>query len=284
MNKNLKYIKEIVKTGLNEFKNGTKTMFKEFFNKDTNKKQRANMWTFIRLIIPIITIITSIIAISVSSPVLFLATGLIAGFGAVTDYFDGKSSRKHNSVSAYGKLLDQVSDKIFAGIIGINLLFVNINYLAILLGELIIAAINVGYKVKHNDLDITSTKMGKIKEWPLFVTLALGFLSPISPALFTISNISIILTSIFQILTSISYFNSNNEEVRKLEQEKLFKQIEEANDKENEKELVLSKEKNNASTRLEKYKNLKNVLNEIISLKQNSSVMELENYQKTKER
>lgn len=282
MNKNLNYIKETIKTGLNEFKIGTKTMFREFFNKDTNKKQRANMWTFIRLIIPIMTIITSIIAVTSSSQILFLATGLIAGFGAVTDYFDGKSSRKHNSASKYGKLLDQVSDKIFAGIIGINLLFINSNYLAILFGELAIAAINVGYKVKHNDLDITSTKMGKIKEWPLFVTLALGFLSPINSMLLTISNISIIITSIFQVLTSVSYINSNNKEITKLEREKLRKQVEEITDVED-KELVLSKEKENINTKLEQYKNLRNVLNEIINLKNNSNEIELEHYQKTKE-
>ena len=50
-----------------EFKNGTKTMFKEFFKKETNKKQRANMWTFARFVIPVITLITSIIAISTAS-------------------------------------------------------------------------------------------------------------------------------------------------------------------------------------------------------------------------
>ena len=239
------------------------------------------MWTFIRLIIPIITIITSIIAIASASPALFLATGLIAGFGAVTDYFDGKSSRKHNSVSAYGKLLDQVSDKIFAGIIGINLLFINVNYLTILLGELVIAAINVGYKLKHNDLDITSTKIGKIKEWPLFITLALGFLSPINPVLLTISNISIIVTSLFQILTSISYIDSNSKEVKKLENQKIVKLIDEINTEE--KELTLSKEKDNVNVKLEQYKNLRNVLNEIISLKQNTNETQLENYQKVKE-
>ena len=264
MNKNLNYIKETIKTGINEFKSGTQTMFKEFFNKETNKKQRANMWTFIRLIIPLITIITSILAITVSSPVLFTVTGLIAGFGAVTDYFDGKSSRKHNSTSAYGKLLDQVSDKIFAGVIGINLLFVNINYLTILLGELVIATINVGYKVKYNELDITSTKMGKFKEWPLFVTLALGFLSPINPTLLVVSNISIVITSLFQVLTSISYVDSNNKEVKKLKREKLRSQIEDISNEENEKTKELTLEKENTATKLEQYRKLRNVLNEII--------------------
>ena len=144
-------MKEEIKKYWEEFKSGTKTMFKEFFNKDTNKKQRANMWTFARFIIPIITLITSIIAISTASIPLFIATGIIAGMGAVTDYFDGKSARKHGSTSEYGKILDQASDKFFAGIIGINLLFLNPNYIYVLLGEALIAAINIGYKLKNKD-------------------------------------------------------------------------------------------------------------------------------------
>lgn len=282
MNKNLNYIKKSIKQGLNEFKIGTKTMFKEFFNKETNKKQRANMWTFLRLIIPLITITTSIIAIFMSSPALFLATGLIAGFGAVTDYFDGKSSRKHNSASKYGKLLDQVSDKIFAGIIGINLLFINFNYIFILLGELLIASINVGYKLKYNDLDITSTKIGKIKEWPLFVTLALGFLSPINSTLSAISNVSILLTTLFQLKTAESYLINNTKEAKILEKQKIIENsinIEE--EKNDTKEFVHTKEKEN--TRLDQYKNLRDVLNQVIELKNNNKELNLDSYQKTKE-
>ena len=281
MSKNLNYIKNTVKQGLNEFKLGTKKMFIEFFNKETNKKQRANMWTFLRLIIPLITIITSIISISVSSPVLFLTTGLIAGFGAVTDYFDGKSSRKHNSVSQYGKLLDQISDKIFAGIIGINLLFINFNYIFVLLGELLIAGVNVGYKLKYNDLDITSTKMGKIKEWPLFVTLALGFLSPINPTLLSVSNISILLTILFQLKTAESYLINNSKEAKKLENKKYSINVQDIEEKEISKENILTKEKQNI--RLQQYKNLRDVLNQIIDLKHNNEEINIENYQKTKE-
>ena len=281
MNKNLEYLKNTVKQGLNEFKTGTETMFKEFFNKDTNKKQRANMWTFLRLIIPLITIITSIIAICISSPILFLTTGLIAGFGAVTDYFDGKSSRKHNSVSKYGKLLDQISDKFFAGIVGINLLFINFNYIFILLGELLIAAVNVGFKLKYNDLDITSTKMGKIKEWPLFITLALGFLSPINTTLLAISNASILITALFQLKTAESYLINNNKEAKILENNKSNINIENIEKNEDVKDLVLAKEKEN--TRLEQYRNLRNVLNEIMDSKNNAEELDVTNYQKTKE-
>ena len=118
-------MKEEIKRAIKEFKNGTKVMFKEFFNKDTNKKQRANMLTFLRLITPIITVILSLIGLISGMIPFLIGAGIITGLGALTDYLDGKSARKYGTSSKYGKLLDQISDKVFAGVIGINLLFIN---------------------------------------------------------------------------------------------------------------------------------------------------------------
>lgn len=264
-NEKMSYIKNEIKKGFNEFNLGTKKMFKEFFNKETNKKQRANMWTFLRLIIPILTLICSIVAILLSSTLIFGATAGLVGFGALTDYLDGKSARKHQSSSKYGKLLDQISDKLFAGIIGINLLLINPNYLAILLGEILIAGINVGFKLKYNDLDITSTKIGKIKEWPLFLSLALGFLSPINSTLLTISNSSIALTLLFQFLTANSYVKNNNKESKKITIKNIDKtELTIADDEKiKEKELVLTKENKNTTEKLEELKEFRNNLIEI---------------------
>ena len=36
---------------------GTKQLFEEFFTKEANKKQRANMWTFTRLVLPFLIVI-----------------------------------------------------------------------------------------------------------------------------------------------------------------------------------------------------------------------------------
>ena len=46
-----------LKKHFKELESGTKIMFKEFFNKETNKKQRANMWTFSRLRLPFFIIL-----------------------------------------------------------------------------------------------------------------------------------------------------------------------------------------------------------------------------------
>ena len=156
----MKDIKKFIK----EFKIGTKAMFKEFFNKKTNKKQRANMWTFSRLIISFIIPIISVIASITGSIPILIAALISTAFGGITDFFDGRSARKHNSTSEYGKILDQVTDKIFALMIGISLTLFNPLFIINLLGESVISATNVIYKLKYKDLNIKSTKLGKIKE------------------------------------------------------------------------------------------------------------------------
>ena len=284
-------MKEEIKKYWKEFKIGTKTMFKEFFKKETNKKQRANMWTFARFVIPVITLITSIIAMLTASIPLFIGTGVLAGMGAVTDFFDGKSARKHGSTSEYGKILDQASDKFFAGVIGINLLFLNPLYAVVLLGEALIAITNISYKLKYKDLDIKSTMIGRIKEWPLFITLALGFLSTINPTLLTISNYSILLTIIFQLTTTASYIENNNKEVEELERLEKIKLVETFNeiDKNNEITKTNSIELNNTPvlennknfSRMEQCENLKKLRDELTNTEDNKKTNE-KGYQKVK--
>ena len=282
MKENFNYIKNIIKSSLKSFKSGTQNMFKEFFNKETNKKQRANMWSFTRIIIPLITIITSTLAIITSSYPLFVTTGIIAGLGAVTDALDGASARKHKSNSEYGKVLDQVTDKYFAGVVGINLLFINPVYIYTLIGELAIAAINTAFKLKYHDLDIKSTMVGKIKTWPLYITLALGFLGPINSTFLAISNTSIAITLLAQLATCVSYVDSNSKQAKELRKKKKIEEInfmiEEENKKE--KELVLTKEKE--KTLLEKYKELSNLLKQVIEEKEKENIEDVNKDTKTK--
>ena len=282
MKENFNYIKNIIKSSLKSFKSGTQNMFKEFFNKETNKKQRANIWSFTRIIIPLITIITSTLAIITSSYPLFATTGIIAGLGAVTDALDGASARKHKSNSEYGKVLDQVTDKFFAGVIGINLLFINPVYIYTLIGELAIAAINTAFKLKYHDLDIKSTMVGKIKTWPLYITLALGFLGPINSTFLAISNTSIAITLLAQLATCVSYVDSNSKKAKELRKKEKIEEInfmiEEENKKE--KELVLTKEKE--KTLLEKYKELSNLLKQVIEEKEKENIEDVNKDTKTK--
>jgi len=280
-------VKEIIKKYWHEFKLGTKTMFKEFSNKETNKKQRANMWTFTRLIIPVITVNLSIIAIITNFIPFFIATACVAGFGALTDKFDGAAARKYQSNSEYGKLLDQITDKSFAGIIGINLLFLNPSYIFVLLGEALISLVNISYKLKYKDININSTYMGKAKQIPLFLSLALGYLSTINHTLLLVSNLSILITIVFQLATTTSYIKNNNKSVKELKKNSekiIIKELGENYNKNNVKVKTKILENKNIKyndkniSKIEQCQRLKKLKDELI----NNTEIEENNYQKSK--
>ena len=250
-----------IKTNLKEFKNGIKTMFKEFFKKETNKKQRANMWTFSRLVCAfIIPILTAIGALANSLPIL-IAAFTTAGLGATTDFFDGRSARKHNSTSKFGALLDVVTDKTFALLLGISLSILNPLFLLNIAGEVAITITNTIYKLKHEDLKLTASKIGKIKQWPLSLTFVLGILSILFPQLTTVTNITIIITLLTQLATMESYIIDNNKSIKQLEKEKLLDT--EINTDSNEEKLAQTKTINKHKEELiEIKKMLNNMLDE----------------------
>ena len=273
-------MKEYLKT----FKDGIKLMFKEFFNKETNKKQRANMWTFSRLIIAfLIPIITGISLLSGSNSTFFYAF-IATGFGALTDFFDGRSARKYNSYSEFGKLLDQAVDKVFAFMIGISLCFINPLFLVNLFGESAIALTNIAYKSKYN-IDIKSTKIGKLKQWPLFITFTLGFVSLLTPSILKTTNIFIILSSLFQIATTSSYVVQNNKSKKAFKTKEIqdyINELEKENDVD-EKIDVLEKTNNGANmSKKEQYVKLRDLLIEIKNNKIQDESKVYEGYQKRK--
>ena len=280
-------MKESIKKYLDEFKIGTKIMFKEFFNKETNKKQRANMWTFSRLIISILILILSIMTIiSFSAPIL-IASGSLVALGAVTDYFDGKSARKHNSASEYGKKLDQMVDKVFSIIVGTSLAVINPLYIIPLVGECTIVASNIPFCIKKKKLDNSSLMIGKIKQWPLGLAFFLGYLSPLTNWLNITAMITIIVTYILQNVTALSYLDKNINEIVKLKKvEKNNNLLEIEEEQNNEKELNKTlEEKNNFNNNIEKNKNeqvkeLKEFKNELIYVEGNNNINY--SFQKTK--
>lgn len=262
-----------------ELENGTNTMFKEFFNKETNKKQRANMWTFSRIITSFLIPICSLISILSANISLFIVSMGITAFGGLTDFLDGRSAKKHNSFSEFGKFLDQISDKLFSIMIGINLSLFNPLFIITLFGEIGIASVNALYKSKNPNLDIKSTQTGRIKQWPLFSSLVLGFLSTLVPVISPITNMFIFITFAFQLFTTSSYIKENEKNILKLYNDKNknteLTQIIKENEKVKTKSIV-----NKHNSKIEQYTRIKDVLNEII--KQNDSINIEENYGKTK--
>ena len=197
---------------------GTKELFDEFFTKEGNKKQQANMWTFTRLVLPFLIVITSSKSFTSKeerNKKIYLAySAILASFAAVTDYMDGKTARKYNSTSEYGKLLDQVADKVFAFVLGLNLTNLDHRYLRIVIGEMLISAVNLYYKRKDESINMKSTTIGKLKEWPLFMSLASGYVSSIDNRFDNVKNALMNTTNAMQILTLHSYIKQNKELIK----------------------------------------------------------------------
>lgn len=206
-----------IKKYLKEFSFGLNTMFKEFFNKETNKKQRANMWTFLRLISPIFATFTSICSLPVISCI-------ILGFGGLTDFFDGRSARKYNSSSEFGKRLDQVTDKIFAFLSGIAVSIVNPIFIPIVLMEGAIASVNIYYQKKYPTINDKSALVGRIKQFPLFLSIFLGFLSNLNIYLKTITDILVLTTILMQSITFIYYSKTKYLESKKIDKYNIHNQ------------------------------------------------------------
>lgn len=278
-------MKEQVKKYWLELTSGIKTMFKEFFNKETNKKQRANMWSFSRLILIIPILICSILAIITQAAPLLIATSSLVLLGEITDIFDGASARKHESTSDFGKLLDQVVDKTFSSIVILTLSLINPMSLVMLLGETLIVASTIPYNMKYKNITDTSTFIGKVKQFPLSASFIIGYLSPINNVLHAISTTFIIITLLLQITTALSYLKRNNEWVKEhkyLDKKNNLIEIEEVFEKTNQLEKTVGEKNNNninITSKKDLYINLRNLLIEITDTKQDKNIKQ---YKKTK--
>ena len=205
-----------LKNTILEFVNGTITMFKEFFNKQTNKKQRANMWSFTRLVLVIPILFTFVLYIKSNNDNFLIVAGILALFGGITDYFDGKSARKYNSSSDYGKKLDQISDKTFCGVLSICLTLIYHLFIVTLVMEILIILINSLFNLKFPNINNDSNIIGKIKQWPLFALLFIGFFTIVNPKLYNIVFILFIMTTVMQVLTILSYIDKHNKEIKNI--------------------------------------------------------------------
>ena len=202
------------------FINGTYNMFKELFNKDLRKNQIANIISFQRLILPLIIMPITIIGTNILSIPLLVSSMILTTLGALTDMIDGKVARFYNLKSEYGKFLDQITDKFFSGTIAITLSLINPMFLIPVIFEVLIASINTFYKSKYKNMNIKSSMLGKIKQWPLSITMILGILSPINNITFNISKIAITITSLFQSATAIDYLIREYKESKKIDNQK----------------------------------------------------------------
>ncbi len=213
--------------------------------KEKMKKRIPNLLTKSRILAPFLIAPAAILGN-------FTIAAIIAGLFGLTDAFDGHLARKWNATSEYGRLLDTISDKMFA--LGLILPFLFTNPLIILpsmLLEIVIGSVNVKSKVKQNNPH--STLLGKIKTNFLYISLTLLYL-------FKCLNLSITnlipligITNIFQGATALQYHIID----KKQDQNKIKK--EETTVKE-EKQEVKTEELSQTQKDIIAYKNIKESL------------------------
>lgn len=181
-------LKEIIKDFIKEFIEQVKSIKTEGI-----KKQIPNILTFSRALAPIIVIPTILM------DKLYLVIIELTIF-AITDFLDGKLARKYGCVSAFGRKLDALSDKLFAMSLVIPAVFKFHILLFNLIMEIAISYVNLMSLAKGNEP--RSTIIGKIKTAFLSVTLILVYIPNINfNVLFYIS----IGTLILQLMALISY-------------------------------------------------------------------------------
>lgn len=181
-----------MKEKINWYKNTIKEEFKIWWIQDRNEiksqkkwwKQIPNFLSSIRLIIaPFLPIL---VLYNVEIGILF------AIIGASTDCLDGFFARTLHAYSKFGEKLDTLADKIFSlssiisisCLIGMDILqtsifslksFLWISLLGNIVNEMIIGKINIDAFL--NKKQTKSSFLGKIKTWPLFMTIILSLVT-----------------------------------------------------------------------------------------------------------
>jgi len=192
----------------NKYINEFNKMFHDIKNNDI-AKHIPNLLTLSRGVTPIFTIPLTLCGKVIPATIISSAT-------ACTDLFDGYIARKYNLSSEFGKDLDAICDKIYAGGLIIPLVIKDSKYFALVSLESIISLITVYSKL--NEKDPSSSMIGKIKSTSLFTTLVSSYFSLIKTNNTSNKNIDSLIkcTLSLQILTIIDYYLKSNKKQKML--------------------------------------------------------------------
>lgn len=211
-----------------------KKCIKEFKSKETRHKQIPNAFTASRLFAPFFIIPAAL------SGNLILTAIFTSGF-AFTDACDGYFARKYNATSEFGRELDPITDKLFAGSLLIPLLFFNPVMITNFILEAVIAIINM--RSRLNDNKPRTTIVGKIKTGSLSLTMLISYISMMAFISPTVVASLIAITGALQAITATKYYINykKDEEMKELKDLPIDESILYDN-KEDDKELSKKKE------------------------------------------
>lgn len=239
---------------MNKIKNVFKSVYKGLFKPENKLSLIPNWLSFSRAISG--ALIPTIIYTGASAPLLI---GVLS-FTALSDVLDGFTARKFvKEETKEGALLDAVSDKIFSILLLLGLIPLNPIFGINLILEGAISVVNakvlsMGGKPKSNIL-------GKIKIWPLSISIVLGYASlALKGGIFGISSGAILsasaLLSIVSVMLEIENVKDYSEGL--IKENNLTEVIKETGGKTKEKKKDKKKDKkeNLNSLSLDKNKNI----------------------------
>lgn len=196
---------------------------------------------------------------------IWLAAGLYI-YGAVSDFFDGLSARKLNAFSEFGRKLDALSDKIYAGSLLIpSILCCNLIMLIPLALELKISYITL--KSQRLGFRPETQRIGKFKTALLFPTMIAGLLSTISiellPLLWTLLPITTSLQAkSITVYENLLNYNINQRSIKEQKKENL--DLEKNTSKDVDREVrEVTKEKVSANANVYSYNKSMNLVEEL---------------------
>jgi len=229
-----------LKKDINEFLNGFKNMFNDLKTKGRRKKQVPNLITLSR-----IGIAAFIPPLAISGNL--IGAGILTVLAAVTDGIDGFVARKLDAVSEFGKNLDPVCDKLFAGLLLIPLIssispIVSLGIGLNLVLEAGIAGVNLNSKAKGNIP--RTTILGKVKTGLLSILMASIYASFTYSSLIAIIPTVYLLTTITQSIALVDYYKIDKRKDKIKSKLEVFDTFEKeaTNELENNIEKVNSKE------------------------------------------
>lgn len=268
-------MKNNIKKDFNEFINGFKVMFNDLKTKGKRHKQIPNLITLSRLVfafaIPPLAMSGGLINLIIAAILTIIA--------ACTDGLDGLAARKLDAISEFGKNLDPVCDKIFAGALLIPLMIKLSPLLTLGLGvnlalEMGIAGVNLNSKAKGNVP--RTTMIGKVKTGMLSILLASLYVSFSYQAISAIIPIIYALTTTTQALTLVNYYQIDKKKDLKkktVQSTDNFNMTEVPENSKNEKDL-----ENNKNYSVDDYRKLR----EEVIRTHSKTLEETNNFQKTK--
>lgn len=145
----------------------------------------------------------------------YVICGVLFVIASVTDFVDGYLARKNNEVTDLGKMLDAIADKILVNSVLIILAYKGMIPIVVpvvtVLRDTIVDAIKM--QAAKNGKVVAAIKSGKLKTATLMVgtTLAFFYNLPFELWSLNVSDMLLIIATVFSIISGIQYYVLNKD-------------------------------------------------------------------------